>query len=392
MTVLAKSDPGREWFIRQVAEGDSALDAETIKRFSTQLGIPFDTGAYFCVAVQYADAQVIREDISKLDKLIQSCVAIAKTLKCDSYCYAGNQMRAVLIISGERADRARIVRKIQSGLAKRISETVQIGVGRSIAEIEKLSYSRVESYEALNYIRKDATVSYIEDIYITRSSTTRKLERERRKIVELFRQGDWDQMKTCIEVLVENVRKESPVREGRAYPTTIRRTMVDLQSEIMHICADAGIDVEAVINRQDPYNYIYELSDTYLIIAKFLDVARVLFDAMAEQNTCTESNLLSAARKCIDANIGDPDLSLSFVSEALGITPTYFSAFFIREMGIGFSEHITMLRLEQAKKLLTETNMKISDIAGTCGFRTASYFIVVFKKHTGISPGEFRNM
>ena len=389
---LTRTDPSRDWFIRQVAEGDPALDGETIRRFSLQQGFPFDAGAYFCIAVQYAEKRVAQGDITKVFRLVQACAAIGKNLKRSIYCYAGSQLRVVMIISGEDAERPQIVQKIRSGLDRRIEEPVQIGVGRSNADIEKLSYSRVEAYEALNDISADVKVSYIEDVYATRSSTTRKLERERRKIVELFRQGDWDQMQSCIEVLVENVRKESPVREGRAYPTSIRRTMVELLAEIMHICADAGIDVEQVINRQDPYNYIYELSDTSMIIVKFLEMARSLFDELAEQNTRTESNLLSAARKCIESNLGDPDLSLSFVSNALGITPTYFSAFFIREMGIGFNEYIAVLRVEQAKKLLAETNMKISEVARTCGFRTASYFIVVFKKHTGTSPGEFRNM
>ena len=58
---------------------------------------------------------------------------------------------------------------------------------------------------------------------------------------------------------------------------------------------------------------------------------------------------------------------------------------------MGFQEYVTGLRIEKAKMLLDETNEKISRIAESCGFRSASYFIVVFRKQLGISPNEYRN-
>ena len=60
-------------------------------------------------------------------------------------------------------------------------------------------------------------------------------------------------------------------------------------------------------------------------------------------------------------------------------------------MGVGFNEYVAGLRVEQAKQLLRETNLKINQIASQCGFRSASYFIVVFRKQTGLSPSEYRN-
>ena len=388
--VLAKNDNGKVWFVRQVAEGDSSLDAETIARFSEQLGVGFTCGCYFCIAVQFANQNILLENIAKLTELEDICSRLDRILKNNVYCYTGPQMRVVLVVSGNQEERFQIADLIYGNIARRIGNTIRMGVGRSVSDLEKLSYSRAEAYEAINYAENDITISYIEDIYATRSSTTRKLDREKRKVVELFRAGDWIKMQECVETLVENVRMESPVREGMAYPTSIRRTMVELLAEIMHTCADAGIDVEAVLDRQDPYNYIYGLVDTYKIIAKFLEVARLLFNELSEQNFRAENNLLSKARKFIEANIGNTELCLSLVSDELKITPTYFSAFFIREVGIGFNEYITKQRVERSKKLLSETNMRINDIGEDCGFRSGSYFIVVFKKHTGMSPGEFR--
>ena len=195
----------------------------------------------------------------------------------------------------------------------------------------------------------------------------------------------------CMEQLAEHVRVESPVREGAPYPTSIRRTVAELLFRIMHISADAGVDVDALLDHQDPYSRIFQLWGTPAILDWFQNVTQTLSAGIAERSSKSENNMLVLAKRCIEEHLSDPELSLSLVSEALGITSAYFSALFIRESGVGFNEYVAGLRVEQAKQLLRETNLKINQIASRCGFRSASYFIVVFRKQTGLSPSEFRN-
>ena len=176
------------------------------------------------------------------------------------------------------------------------------------------------------------------------------------------------------------------------YPTSIRRTVIELLVEILHIGADAGMDVDGVLDNQDPYTRVFELHGTPKILAWFLEIAERIYNGMQEVKSRSENNMLTLARRCIDTHIQNPDLSLQLVSEELGITPGYFSAFFIRETNMGFSEYITGIRVEMAKQLLLGTSKKIHDIAEQCGFQTSSYFIFVFRKKTGISPGLYRKM
>jgi two-component system response regulator YesN len=133
------------------------------------------------------------------------------------------------------------------------------------------------------------------------------------------------------------------------------------------------------------------MADTPSILAWFFQVVEKLAKAISEQHSKTDSNMMVLAKKKISDHLYDPELSLSLISSQLDITPAYFSAFFIREVGVGFNEYVTGLRIEKAKQLLSETNLKINSIAMQCGFRSASYFIVVFRKQTGSSPSEYRN-
>jgi len=389
---LRKNIAGASWFIRQVAEGDSVLDAETISRMSVQLGLSLGSSNAFCVTFRYEHFNLLTDDAIKPQTLYNACMMAVKALDIDAYCYIGNHLYTVMILIDSGLRNVRNLERIYRNVSRHCQDTIQMGVGRTCRSIEKLSYSRVEAYEALNCIPEGSKISYIDDIYVIRNVTTYKHHREKRQIVELFKQGDIAQLKIKITQLVESVRMESPVHPDRPYPTSIRRTIVEILFEIMHVCADMGIDVEQQLNYEDPYTRIFEMDDTPAILAWFFDVVEILSKCMLELQDKSESNILVSARKIISEQLSNPELGLSFLSDMLGITPSYFSALFIREAGIGFNEYITGLRMKKAKQLLRDTNMKIGLIADQCGFRSDSYFISVFRKYIGVAPGKYRNL
>ena len=53
-------------------------------------------------------------------------------------------------------------------------------------------------------------------------------------------------------------------------------------------------------------------------------------------------------------------------------------------------EYLTNVRIENAKRLLRETEMKGYDIAYECGFSDPHYFSYIFKKNTGLSPRDYK--
>ena len=384
-----KTESKSDWLIRQIAEGDASLDAAAIRRLAEQMGIALGQCGSFCVAFRYADHSAALQDVAMTQELLQACSAAGKQAM---YCYVGSHLYVVAVITDPSARQSKTLERLYQRVSRHCQNPIQMGVGRVYANLEKLSYSRVEAYEALNSLSGDGRISYIDDVYAIRDITTNKHNREKRQILELFKKGKIEQMKEHTHQLVENVRAESPVHPGQPYPTSIRRTVAELLFEIMHIGADAGVDVDKLLAYQDPYSKVFEMRDTPSILAWFFDVVTLILEGMSEQHSKSTNNMLVLAKKEIEDHLFDPELSLSLVSEALEITPAYFSAFFIREVGIGFNEYITGLRVEKAKELLEQTNKKVSDIAVQCGFRSSSYFIVVFRKQTGMSPKEYQNM
>ena len=383
-----KKESKNDWLIRQIVEGDASLDAAAICRLADQMEITFDPNGSFCVVFRYVDHSVSLQDVSMTQELLHACTGVGKR---DMYCYVGGYLYVVAVIADASARSNNTLERLYRQVTRRCQSAIQMGVGRVYTNLEKLSYSRVEAYEALNSLSGDGKIAYIEDVYAVRDITTNKHSREKRKILELFKKGKIEQLKENTNQLVENVRAESPVHPGQPYPTSIRRTIAELLFEIMHIGADAGVDVDKLLTYQDPYSKVFEMRDTPSILAWFFDVVALVWEGMSEQHSKSTNNMLVLAKKEIEEHLFDPELSLSLISDALGITPAYFSALFIREVGTGFNEYITGLRIEKAKQLLSETNLRISMIADQCGFHSASYFIVVFRKQMNMSPGEYRN-
>jgi len=103
------------------------------------------------------------------------------------------------------------------------------------------------------------------------------------------------------------------------------------------------------------------------------------------------SDVIVKAQEYIGENYADKDISLHSVAKAVNVSPNHFSTIFSRETGEAFISYITRIRLEQAKTLLKTTQMRTSDIGYDVGYNDTNYFSYVFKKHTGMTPKEFRS-
>lgn len=77
--------------------------------------------------------------------------------------------------------------------------------------------------------------------------------------------------------------------------------------------------------------------------------------------------------------------------DTFGISPNYLSQLFKKHMNVGISEYITSQKIDESRKLLKETDLKIYEISDQLGFESSFYFSKVFKKITGLSPKDFRN-
>ncbi|MCP1109987.1 ligand-binding sensor protein [Lachnospiraceae bacterium PF1-21] len=83
-------------------------------------------------------------------------------------------------------------------------------------------------------------------------------------------------------------------------------------------------------------------------------------------------------------------ISLEKCSQLCNLSPGYFSRCFTREFGVNYSSYMNRLKIDWAKKLLTETDLPITQISDQLGFNDPGYFIKVFKKLEYVTPAMYR--
>lgn len=84
------------------------------------------------------------------------------------------------------------------------------------------------------------------------------------------------------------------------------------------------------------------------------------------------------------------DLGLSELAEMAGLNPAYLSVLFKETVGESYIKYLTDLRIRKAKELLSGGE-KIADVSNRVGYSNTHYFTDIFKKHEGMTPGEYRD-
>lgn len=83
-------------------------------------------------------------------------------------------------------------------------------------------------------------------------------------------------------------------------------------------------------------------------------------------------------------------LTIADVAAECKLTPSHFARSFRRSTGVAPHEYLSRLRIEEAKRLMTTTELPLADVALICGFSDQSYFTRVFSRSVGTSPGAWR--
>ncbi|MCC8082529.1 MAG: PocR ligand-binding domain-containing protein [Lachnospiraceae bacterium] len=122
----------------------------------------------------------------------------------------------------------------------------------------------------------------------------------------------------------------------------------------------------------------------YAMVEVLTAFMECMFPPAVENN-----RVIREAMNYIAANFSS-SLTLEEVAKHVHLNPSYFSRLFKQSLGASFKEYLTQIRIEEAKRLLDHTEYSILDIAIAVGFDNQSYFTSVFKKKTGLTPGQYR--
>jgi two-component system response regulator YesN len=97
------------------------------------------------------------------------------------------------------------------------------------------------------------------------------------------------------------------------------------------------------------------------------------------------------AKKYIEENYMN-NITLEELGAHIGFNPSYCSSIFKKETEMSFIEYLSKIRVEKAKDLLRESDLRIQDVCLMVGYNDVKYFTKSFIKHTGLKPNEYRKI
>jgi two-component system response regulator YesN len=100
---------------------------------------------------------------------------------------------------------------------------------------------------------------------------------------------------------------------------------------------------------------------------------------------------IQRVKKYIDAHYGE-NISLKSIAADFYMNAVYLGRLFRKSYGMYFNEYLLKIRVEEAKKLLRQTDLRMYEISAKIGFQNVDYFVTQFEKLEQKSPTEYRHM
>lgn len=146
---------------------------------------------------------------------------------------------------------------------------------------------------------------------------------------------------------------------------------------------------EIFADEPDNYRTLYHLKETEAVTDWLKKLEEGLVRAFHEHKNSHQRALIALCCQYVREHLHEK-IYLQDIADTYGVSPNYLSHYFKKNKGIGISEYINVQKIEEAKRLLRETNLKIYEISDQLGFENSFYFSKVFKKIAGLAPKDFR--
>ena len=204
-------------------------------------------------------------------------------------------------------------------------------------------------------------------------------------IMELLISANLETIQTALNEYFNNL-----VYTARISVHSMQMKAIEVVSLFLACSRALNENTESILEDK-PSVYVRILSSNSVnsIVALVQETVQRIVDIICGRREENKNRALSGAKRYIMQNFSDPSLNLARVAEAVNLSPSYVSLLFKRQEDSTFTEYLNAVRVEQAKKLLSTTHMRVYEVAEAVGYQNSKYFFQVFKQITGKRPREF---
>lgn len=277
-----------------------------------------------------------------------------------------------------------LLKLLSSNLKTYLNLSTSYSIGRLCHSAKEIISSYESARETLKYTFYSGNSSILhfkKTIPETSSFTGLELAVEK-KLLALSDHGDYDAVLVILDSIFSKISGEKLDLQSA------QMIFTDLISIIVRTAKKNNLSLDAIFCHMPKPAELLSQSTTLEQVEKWFHKSFASICQNVVSPISVNSEYVKKAIAILKRDYALP-ISQASVAEEIGISSGYLSTMFKSEIGTGFNEYLTELRISMATHMLEASETDLHIIALQCGFQDYSYFFKVFKKKTGVTPSEF---
>lgn len=388
----------QKFFEQMIAGNLSMADAlETGKKYEMNLS----AGMYNLLLFRFTLGEENRKSGELLGEAEYAIEKLTERLEYVFEFQRGVEGWAFLLMADNEEQMSERVKELSKDLEEIMKNYSTIayfgGIGQPVARLRELEESFREAERALaarftmelnriisvEDIRMAQNVDTLDDIEITSFG---EIEKTRTMLEKFLNNGAEDEIDEFVDVYINELPEENlkSVLMRQYIIMDAYIVMMSFCEKIEGIEGEMQAQSEELKNSMKTIQTLEEIKNYIRMLLKKIIGVR---DTISGRRY---SDIIEIAKDQIRKTYMSDEISLNTIAAEVGMSPSYFSSIFSKEMGKTFVEYLTEIRMDRAKELLMCSSMKTSEIGYEVGYKDPHYFSFIFKKTQNCTPKEFR--
>lgn len=388
----------QKFFEQMIAGNLSMADAlETGKKYEMSLS----AGMYNLLLFRFTLGEENRKSGELLGEAEYAIEKLTERLEYVFEFQRGVEGWAFLLMADNEEQMSERVKELSKDLEEIMKNYSTIayfgGIGQPVARLRELEESFREAERALaarftmelnriisvDDIRMAQNVDTLDDIEITSFG---EIEKTRTMLEKFLNNGVEDEIDEFVDVYINELPEENlkSVLMRQYIIMDAYIVMMSFCEKIEGIEGKMQAQSEELKNSMKTIQTLEEIKNYIRMLLKKIIGVR---DTISGRRY---SDIIEIAKDQIRKTYMSDEISLNTIAAEVGMSPSYFSSIFSKEMGKTFVEYLTEIRMDRAKELLMCSSMKTSEIGYEVGYKDPHYFSYIFKKTQNCTPKEFR--
>lgn len=367
---------------------------EDAKQLAEALDIPV-IGNYCYATVEVHDSQLRNGDynhvlLSQLENLL-SDITEKVDYHIPIHTQAKNQFG--LIIHTDKLKQALMsftpedaLRLLQLAIVKGMKVPITIYVGIEVDRLSTITNSATTAKEAIKYKFAEDGKNVIFSNEVSRTALYYfDVETSiHNNLLEQIEENKHDAYEQTINQMFHQFRTM------RFAPSAVANTLTRSTIGVINIVRQMeGKEEELkwlpeMLDWQKKYSRLSELQDVFLSFVR--EASQYILDRRGEQG----KGSIEKIKKYIDNHYTE-NINLKGIAAKFYMNSVYLGQLFRKSYGAYFNEYLLGIRVEEAKKLLRQTDLRMYEVAEKVGFQNADYFVTQFEKLEKMTPTDYRN-